>query len=98
MRFEHARELETDARFPSGKWTGFFLQSQGPRPGRHKMELHLTFENGAVSGMNAGERKPMVPRDLPRYARRRTQRHYRRNYVRGVARTMTKAMMPVNDA
>ncbi len=37
-----------DARFPSGPWTGFFLQPD--RPGRHGMELILKFENGAVSG------------------------------------------------
>ena len=37
-----------DARFPSGPWTGFFLQPD--RPGRHSMELHLTFAEGQVRG------------------------------------------------
>lgn len=33
--------------FPSGPWTGFYNY----RPGdRHRMDLHLTFENGAISG------------------------------------------------
>ena len=40
--------LETDARFPSGVWTGFFLQPG--RPGRHWMEIRLTFGNGSMSG------------------------------------------------
>lgn len=40
--------LETDPRFPSGPWTGFFLQKA--IPGRHLMELHLTFRNGALTG------------------------------------------------
>ena len=37
-----------DARFPSGPWTGFFLQPD--IPGRHSMELILTFANGEVKG------------------------------------------------
>jgi hypothetical protein len=41
-------DLETDPRFPSGPWTGFFLD---PRlPGRHLMELRLTFRGGSLSG------------------------------------------------
>jgi len=39
---------ETDDRFPSGPWTGFFLQPT--RPGRHWMELELTFREGHVRG------------------------------------------------
>ncbi len=37
-----------DARFPSGPWTGFFLQPL--IPGRHTMELSLTFADGEVKG------------------------------------------------
>jgi hypothetical protein len=40
--------LETDPRFPSGPWTGFFLQKL--IPGRHLMELHLTFRQGQMTG------------------------------------------------
>lgn len=40
--------LETDPRFPSGPWTGFFLQPLVP--GRHLMELRLTFQNGTLTG------------------------------------------------
>jgi hypothetical protein len=40
--------LEQDHRFPSGPWTGFFLQPA--LPGRHWMELVLTFQNGVVKG------------------------------------------------
>jgi hypothetical protein len=47
MKPEHP-ELETDPRFPSGPWTGFFLQK--PIPGRHLMEMHLTFCAGRISG------------------------------------------------
>jgi hypothetical protein len=39
---------ETDPRFPSGPWTGFFLQRQ--LPGRHLMELRLTFRLGQLTG------------------------------------------------
>lgn len=41
-------DLESDPRFPSGPWTGFFLQKQ--IPGRHLMELRLNFQNGEMSG------------------------------------------------
>jgi hypothetical protein len=40
---------ETDPRFPSGKWTGFFVQKH-LRPGQHAMELHLRFLNGVIGG------------------------------------------------
>jgi hypothetical protein len=40
--------LETDPRFPSGPWTGFFLQRLVP--GRHLMELRLTFRHGEMTG------------------------------------------------
>jgi hypothetical protein len=40
--------LETDPRFPSGPWTGFFLQPL--IPGRHLMELHLTFCQYEIKG------------------------------------------------
>ena len=45
---EHG-SLETDPRFPSGPWTGFFLQPV--LPGRHLMELQLTFSQGALTGV-----------------------------------------------
>jgi hypothetical protein len=41
-------DLETDPRFPSGPWTGFFLQRLVP--GRHLMELRLTFRRGEITG------------------------------------------------
>ena len=44
----HPEDLETDPRFPSGRWTGFFLQVQVP--GKHQMELVLTFKNGSMTG------------------------------------------------
>ena len=46
----HPADLETDPRFPSGRWTGFFLQAQGPHPGKHQMELLLTFRQGSMTG------------------------------------------------
>jgi hypothetical protein len=36
-------ELENDPRFPSGRWTGFFIQPW--IPGRHTMNLELTFQH-----------------------------------------------------
>jgi hypothetical protein len=39
---------ETDPRFPTGRWTGFFLQPV--LPGRHLMELLLTFQHGEITG------------------------------------------------
>ena len=39
---------ETDPRFPSGKWVGFFLDKR--LPGRHRMEILLTFAGGRMSG------------------------------------------------
>jgi hypothetical protein len=43
-----AQALEPDERFPSGPWTGFFLQP--PLVGRQWMELSLTFRQGAMTG------------------------------------------------
>ena len=39
---------ETDPRFPSGPWTGYFLQKL--IPGRHLMELRLSFSQGQIQG------------------------------------------------
>jgi hypothetical protein len=40
--------VEPDSRFPSGKWIGFFLDRR--IPGRHSMELTLTFSVGTMTG------------------------------------------------
>lgn len=37
--------VETDERFPSGIWRGFYQQH-----GKHRMELDLTFRNGTIRG------------------------------------------------
>ncbi len=49
-RDEHKPDLdwEQDSRFPSGPWKGFFLQAV--LPGRHWMELNLTFREGSIQG------------------------------------------------
>jgi hypothetical protein len=39
---------EPDPRFPSGPWTGYFLQPV--LTGRHWMEIRLTFRDGKLSG------------------------------------------------
>jgi hypothetical protein len=41
--------LETDPRFPSGPWVGFFIQKYPPL-GRQTMELRLTFRAGVLHG------------------------------------------------
>jgi hypothetical protein len=40
--------FEADSRFPSGPWTGYFLQAS--LPGRNWMELILTFRQGILTG------------------------------------------------
>ncbi len=42
--------VEQDDRFPSGPWTGFFLQPMLTAGIRHWMELTLTFRNGVLRG------------------------------------------------
>lgn len=39
---------DEDARFPSGPWAGFWLQKE--LPGKHWMELNLTFADGTITG------------------------------------------------
>ncbi len=41
-------DSEADPRYPSGPWTGFFLQGSGAE--RHWMELTLTFRKGSMRG------------------------------------------------
>lgn len=45
---EDQNHVETDERFPSGPWIGFFLQRE--IPGKHRMDLTLTFKDGLVDG------------------------------------------------
>lgn len=40
---------ETDSRFPSGPWRGFWLQKMFP--GKNWMDLHLNFGEGKVAGL-----------------------------------------------
>lgn len=40
-------DTETDPRFPSGPWVGFFLQKA--IPGRHLMELRISFRHGVIT-------------------------------------------------
>lgn len=42
---------ETDERFPSGPWKGYFLQREFP--GKHWMNLDLTFAEGEISGIGS---------------------------------------------
>jgi len=44
----HPGKLEADPRFPSGRWTGFFLQYW--LPGRHATDLELTAADGQLTG------------------------------------------------
>ncbi len=41
--------LETDPRFPSGPWHGFWIQKFHPK-GKHRTELTLTFRQGVLTG------------------------------------------------
>jgi hypothetical protein len=49
MTPESAADLESDPRFPSGKWAGFRTQTL-PTKDRPKMELLLTFRKGEMTG------------------------------------------------
>jgi hypothetical protein len=42
------QEPESDPRFPSGPWVGFFTQPI--IPGKHLMELRLEFRQGSIKG------------------------------------------------
>jgi hypothetical protein len=44
----NSADLETDSRFPSGKWVGFFVDKR--LPGKHQMEMTLTFAAGRLTG------------------------------------------------
>src|SRR5262245_33233040 len=46
---QQQRTPEPDSRFPSGPWTGFFLQPRRP-PGKHWMALQLTFSECSMRG------------------------------------------------
>jgi hypothetical protein len=48
MEVEHAA-VEQDPRFPSGAWTGFFLQYW--LPGRHNTDLRMTCRDGHLTGI-----------------------------------------------
>jgi hypothetical protein len=48
MNEENPAPFERDPRFPSGAWTGFYLQYW--MPGRHKTEVDLFWQNGTVTG------------------------------------------------
>jgi hypothetical protein len=41
-------DMERDPRFPSGPWTGFFLQYW--LPGRHRTDLTITWREGRILG------------------------------------------------
>lgn len=43
----HEEILESDPRFPSGKWTGYFIQNI-PRLGKQWMELECVFQSGLI--------------------------------------------------
>jgi hypothetical protein len=51
---------ETDPRFPSGSWCGFFLMKH--LPGRHQMELKLNFRQGAMTGEGRDQIGPFLIR------------------------------------
>ena len=46
---ENGQKLETDPRFPSGEWEGFYIYGFGPNA-RHFISCYMTFQEGKVSG------------------------------------------------
>jgi hypothetical protein len=47
----------TDSNFPSGPWAGFYNYQPGDK---HRMDLHLSFANGAVTGIGNDDIGPFV--------------------------------------
>jgi hypothetical protein len=72
-----ALNLETDPRFPSGRWTGYFLQPA--IPGKHVMELILTFRHGEMTGEGRDWVAPFLIRG--RYAVEDGKCHWTKRYV-----------------
>lgn len=72
-----APDLESDPRFPSGPWTGFFLQPLVP--GRHLMELRLAFHQGTITGDGRDWVGPFVVRG--RYGLGDGKCHWTKRYV-----------------
>jgi hypothetical protein len=70
-------DLETDPRFPSGPWTGFFLQKMVP--GRHRMELRLQFRAGTVTGEGRDWVGPFLIRG--RYTVDDGRVHWQKRYI-----------------
>lgn len=70
-------DLETDPRFPSGPWTGFFLQKLVP--GRHLMELRLTFRHGDMAGEGRDWVGPFLIRG--RYSTADGRCHWHKRYL-----------------
>jgi hypothetical protein len=68
---------ETDPRFPSGPWTGFFLMEHWP--GRHQMELHLSFRQGVMTGEGRDRIGPFLIRG--RYSLDDGKCHWTKRYI-----------------
>lgn len=77
MSDQAAPDLETDQRFPSGPWVGFFLQKL--IPGRHGMELRLTFRKGEMTGEGRDWVGPFIIRG--RYALADGKCHWTKRYL-----------------
>ncbi len=77
MSAEQPAGAETDPRFPSGPWTGFFLQRA--IPGRHRMELRLTFHGGVMEGEGRDRVGPFLVRG--RYSVEDGRCHWTKRYL-----------------
>ena len=77
MSAKESADLETDPRFPSGPWTGYFLQRA--IPGRHLMELRLTFRRGAMEGEGRDWVGPFLVRG--RYSSTDGRCHWTKRYL-----------------
>jgi hypothetical protein len=77
MTDQPAIDLEADPRFPSGPWTGFFLQKA--IPGRHLMELRLQFRGGSITGEGRDWVGPFIVRG--RYDIADGRCHWQKRYL-----------------
>jgi hypothetical protein len=65
-----------DELFPSGPWTGFYNYGPGER---HRMDLHLTFANGGLSGDGNDDLGRFVVKGRYEFASREC--HWTKTYI-----------------
>ncbi len=76
---DEAQNTETDPRFASGRWIGFFTDKR--LAGKHQMELLLTFRNGEITGEGRDRVGPFLIHG--HYSVEDGKPHWHKRYVGG---------------